>query len=175
MKKIYIILTYTGTILSKIVKIYTRREYSHVSISLNEDLTKMYSFGRINPYNPFSGGFVHEEIDKGTFKRFKKTKTKIYSLEISEEKYEKLESIIEQMQAKKNLYKFNVIGLLGILLNVKIKREKYFYCAEFVKYVLEQSQVLELPELVKPEDFEKVSGISEIYRGVLREYRIDDN
>ena len=175
MKKIYIILTYTGTILSKIVKIYTRREYSHVSISLNEDLTKMYSFGRINPYNPFSGGFVHEEIDKGTFKRFKKTKTKIYSLEISEEKYEKLESIIEQMKAKKNLYKFNVIGLLGILLNVKIKREKYFYCAEFVKYVLEQSQVLELPELVKPEDFEKVSGISEIYRGVLREYRIDDN
>lgn len=175
MKKIYIILTYTGTILSKIVKIYTRREYSHVSISLNEDLTKMYSFGRINPYNPFSGGFVHEEIDKGTFKRFKKTKTKIYSLEISEEKYEKLESIIEQMKAKKNLYKFNVIGLLGILLNVKIKREKYFYCAEFVKYVLEQSQVLELPDLVKPEDFEKVSGISEIYRGVLREYRIDDN
>ena len=175
MKKIYIILTYTGTILSKIVKIYTRREYSHVSISLNEDLTKMYSFGRINPYNPFSGGFVHEEIDKGTFKRFKKTKTKIYSLEISEEQYEKLESIIEQMKAKKNLYKFNVIGLLGILLNVKIKREKYFYCAEFVKYVLEQSQVLELPDLVKPEDFEKVSGISEIYRGVLREYRIDDN
>ena len=79
------------------------------------------------------------------------------------------------MQAKKNIYKFNVIGLLGILLNVKIKREKYFYCAEFVKYVLEQSQVLELPDLVKPEDFEKVSGISEIYRGVLREYRIDDN
>ena len=175
MKKIYIILTYTGTILSKIVKIYTRREYSHVSISLNEDLTKMYSFGRLNPYNPFSGGFVHEEIDKGTFKRFKKTKTKIYSLEISEEQYEKLESIIEQMQAKKNLYKFNVIGLLGIMLNVKIKREKYFYCAEFVKYVLEQSQVLELTELVKPEDFEKVSGISEIYRGVLREYRIEDN
>lgn len=175
MKKIYIILTYTGTILSKIVKIYTRREYSHVSISLNEDLTKMYSFGRLNPYNPFSGGFVHEEIDKGTFKRFKKTKTKIYSLEISEEQYEKLESVIEQMQAKKNLYKFNVIGLLGIMLNVKIKREKYFYCAEFVKYVLEQSQVLELPELVKPEDFEKVSGISEIYSGVLREYRIEDN
>ena len=165
----------TVSSISKKVKIYTRREYSHVSISLYEDLTKMYSFGRLNPYNPFSGGFVHEEIDKGTFKRFKKTKTKIYSLEISEEQYEKLESIIEQMKAKKNLYKFNVIGLLGIMLNVKIKREKYFYCAEFVKYVLEQSQVLELPELVKPEDFEKVSGISEIYRGVLREYRIDDN
>ena len=77
------------------------------------------------------------------------------------------------MQEKKNLYKFNVIGLLAIALNVKIKREKYFYCAEFVKYVLEQSQVVELPEMVKPEDFEKVKGLSEVYRGILREYNND--
>ena len=33
------------------------------------------------------------------------------------------------------LYKFNVIGLIAVALNVRIKREKYFYCAEFVKYV----------------------------------------
>lgn len=175
MRKIYIILTYTGTILSKIVKIYTRKEYSHVSISLNSDLTKMYSFGRINPYNPFSGGFVHEEIDKGTFKRFKKTKTKIYSLEIDEDKYNRLESIIENIQKRKNLYKFNIIGLLAIALNVKIKRERHFYCAEFVKYVLEQSNVLTLPDIVKPEDFEKVQGLLEVYKGVLKEYKIDNH
>ena len=175
MKKIYIILTYTGTILSKIVKIYTKKEYSHVSISLDEELTQMYSFGRLNPYNPFSGGFVKEGIDVGTFKRFKKTKTKIYSLEISEEKYEQLESIIENMKKEKKLYKFNIIGLLGVALNVKIKREKYFYCAEFVKYVLEESNVIKLPELVKPEDFEKLDNIDEIYKGVLREYKTNNN
>ena len=79
MKKIYIVLTYTGTILSKIVKMYTRREFSHVSIALDEDLDQMYSFGRINAYNPFWAAFVQEGIDKGTFKRFKKTKTRIYS------------------------------------------------------------------------------------------------
>lgn len=170
MKKIYIILTYTGTILSRIVKIYTKKEYSHVSISLDEDLTKMYSFGRLNPYNPFIGGFVHEGIDIGTFKRFKKTKTKIYSMEIPEEKYEKLEEVIDSIQNRKDLYKFNLIGLIGITLNIKIKREKRFYCAEFVKYVLEQSEVLELPDLVKPEDFEKITGTSVIYKGILKEY-----
>lgn len=171
MKKIYIILTYTGTILSKIVKIYTKKEYSHVSISLDSNLTQMYSFGRLNPYNPFIGGFVHEGIDRGTFKRFKKTRTKIYSLEIEEEKYEKLESIIENIQERKNLYKFNLIGLMAVALNVRIKRERCFYCAEFVKYVLEQSQVLTLPEVIKPEDFEKVQGLNEVYRGVLKEYK----
>ncbi|MBO5121278.1 MAG: hypothetical protein J6C28_06315 [Bacilli bacterium] len=170
MKKIYIILTYTGTILSQIVKVYTRREFSHVSISLDENLTKMYSFGRLNPYNPFSGGFVHERINQGTFKRFKNTKTKIYSLEVSEEKYKELEKLIKEMYNAKDSYKFNILGLIGILINHQVKRENYFYCAEFVKYVLEQSSIIELPNLVKPEDFEKIYGLDEIYKGLLREY-----
>ena len=172
MKKIYIILTYTGTILSQIVKVYTRREFSHVSISLDENLTKMYSFGRLNPYNPFSGGFVHEKINQGTFKRFKNTKTKIYSLEVSEEKYKELEKLIKEMYNEKDSYKFNILGLIGILINHQVKRENYFYCAEFVKYVLEQSSIIELPDLVKPEDFEKIYGLDEIYKGLLREYNI---
>ena len=39
MKKIYIVLTYTGTILSKIIKGYTRAEYCHVSLALDENLS----------------------------------------------------------------------------------------------------------------------------------------
>ena len=68
--KIYIVLTYTGTVLSKIIKLYTHCEFSHVSISLDKNLEHMYSFGRLNPYNPFKGGFVQEPVDKGTFRRF---------------------------------------------------------------------------------------------------------
>lgn len=74
MRKVYIVLTYTGTILSRIVKMYTRREYSHVSIAFDEDLKEMYSFGRLNPYNPFIGGFVYERIDRGLLKKLKRLK-----------------------------------------------------------------------------------------------------
>ena len=87
MSKVYIVLTYTGTILSKLVRGYTRKEYAHVSLALDKELKEMYSFGRLNPYIPFIGGFVHESVDHGTFKRFYKTKTKIYSLEVNEEQY----------------------------------------------------------------------------------------
>ena len=38
MKKIYIILTHTGTVLSTIIKYYTKDEFSHVSIALDADL-----------------------------------------------------------------------------------------------------------------------------------------
>lgn len=171
MKKIYIVLTYTGTFLSKIIKIYTRKEYSHVSIALDSNLNQMYSFGRLNPYTPIFAGFVHEKIDEGTFKRFKKTKCKVYSLEIEEDKYEKAVQVIEAIQRNKKSYSFNTIGLILAALNIKVKREKHFYCAEFVKYVLEQSQVIELPEVIKPADLEEVQGINEIYRGLLQEYK----
>ncbi|MFR7463045.1 MAG: tyrosine-type recombinase/integrase [Clostridia bacterium] len=56
MKKIYIVLTHTGTTLSKIIKTYTKDEFSHVSIALDNKLQEMYSFGRLHPYNPFWGG-----------------------------------------------------------------------------------------------------------------------
>lgn len=53
MKQIYFVITHTGTILSKIIKWYTKEKFTHVSIALDFQLTRMYSFGRLNPYNPF--------------------------------------------------------------------------------------------------------------------------
>lgn len=173
MRKIYIVLTFTGTMLSRIVRFYTREEYSHVSIALDEDLSHMYSFGRLNPYNPFIGGFVQESPKYGTFKRFKKTKSKIYSVEVTEEQYSQIKELITEMTHNKNEYHFNVLGLFAIALHVKIKKEKTFYCAEFVKYVLDCSNIdFNLPDLVKPNDFNDIAGGKEIYQGRLNEYNM---
>lgn len=171
MKKIYIVLTYTGTILSKLIKIYTRKEYSHVSIALDEDLQHMYSFGRLNAYNPFFGGFVHERVDKGTYRRFKKTKTRIYSLQVLDENYEEIVNVIKDIKNNRREYHYNIIGLICVAIHLKFKREKSFYCAEFVKYVLEKSNINnELPDLIKPEDFNNIKGLDIVYSGILREY-----
>lgn len=50
----------------------THAEYCHASISLDERLEEMYSFGRVNPYNPFWGGYVRESPDYGMISNFKK-------------------------------------------------------------------------------------------------------
>lgn len=173
MKKIYIVLTHTGTILSQIIKKYTKDEFSHASIALDIELKEMYSFGRLNPYNPFWGGFVHEYIDKGTFKRFYRTKTKIFSLAITDEQYESIKNKIKQIEQKKEEYTFNTLGLFAVGFHKRIKKEQSFYCAEFVKYVLEQAKIdTKLPETVKPEDFKKIEGLQEIYKGLLKEYQV---
>lgn len=173
MRKIYIVLTYTGTFLSKLIRMYTKEEYAHVSISFSETLDEMYSFGRLNPYNPFFGGFVKESIHHGTFKRFQKTKTRVYSLEVDEEKFSNMQEVIEYVSTNRKKYRFNVIGLFAVSLHLRVKREKCFYCAEFVKYVLDQSQLkLGLPELIKPNDFQNLFGSKEIYTGFLQEYNL---
>ena len=50
MKKIYIVLAHTGTLLSRIIKMKTGAEYTHSSIALDENLDEMYSFGRKYSY-----------------------------------------------------------------------------------------------------------------------------
>lgn len=172
MRKIYIVLTYTGTFLSKIIKIYTKDEFSHVSIALDEELRQMYSFGRLNPYNPFFGGFVQENINSGIFKRFKKTKTAIYSLEVNEEEYEKIQNTIKQIQESEKPYRFNIIGLFAVGLKLRIHKKHSFYCAEFVKYLLENSGIeTNLPQIIRPENFKHLENLNLEYKGRLGKYK----
>lgn len=174
MKKLYITLTHTGTLLSRIIKCYTKDEFSHVSIALDEELEEMYSFGRLYAYNPFWGSFVHEGIDKGTFKRFRKTRAEVYSIFISDEQYEKAKKTIAYFIENKQKYRFNFIGLACVGINKRVKRKNTFYCAEFVKHVLKTAGITEankLPKLIKPEDFKQMQDIRLEYEGLLRKYK----
>lgn len=172
MKKIYFLLSHTGTVLSNIIRFYTKNEYTHVSISLDENLDMLYSFGRLNPYNPVIGGFVHERINGGTYKRFKKTKSSLYSVEIEDEAYKKIKCKIETFERNKDLYGFNILGLFCVALHKKFDTEKSFYCAEFVKYLLDYGETnIKLPEIVKPEDFKKIENIELLYKGFLKDYK----
>ena len=158
MKKIYIILTSSPTYLARIIRTYTKDTYSHSSIALDKELNEMYSFGRLNAYNPFWGGFTRESIDFGTYKRFKNCDVAIYSLTVPDSKYQKA-------------YHFNIPGLFAVALKKKIKIHNAFYCAEFVKYVLESSEITkDLPELIRPENFRNIEGINLEYTGTLVDY-----
>lgn len=174
MKKMYIILTHTGTALSTIIKYYTKDEFSHVSIALDEDLEEMYSFGRLNPYNPFIGSFVHEHINKGTFKRFKNTRAKVYSFFVTDEQYERAKKTIQYFENNKQKYKFNVLGLACVSIKKRIIRKNTFYCAEFVKHILKAARISDahnLPEIIKPEDFKQLNSLILEYEGLLRKYK----
>ncbi len=175
MKKIYFVLTYSGTILGRIIRMKTGKIYTHVSIALDENLKRMYSFSRLNPYNCFIGGFMHEKLNEGCYKRFKNTQAMISCIEITDYQFEKLETQIKIFEDNKSIYKFNVLGLIYILFNKKIHRKNYFYCAEFVKHILKNAHInVELPEMPRPENFEQLKNSKTIYTGILNKYNVDE-
>lgn len=172
MKKIYIVLTHTGTALSKLIKKWTNDEFSHVSIALDEDLEDMFSFGRLNPYNPIMAGLVREKQNAGTFKRFKDTRAEIYAINVTESQYITIRSTIFEMYRNRKDFKFNILGLLAVGFKKSVNMENHFYCAEFVKYVLDKANVrLGLPDkLVRPEDFKYIENKELVYYGLFRKF-----
>lgn len=169
--EVYIVLTRTGTILSKLVKLIKHHKYTHVSISLDRKLDEMYSFGRINPYNPFVGGMVHEHINMGTFKRFKNTKCIVLKWHITEKEYQKLVFEINNIFINRSQYSFNILGLLWVIVNRRRIRKNKFYCAEFVKYVIDKAGIRhQLPFVITPNDFLSLENTEVVYEGYLQKY-----
>lgn len=177
-KTIYIVVSQTGTILSRLLRLFTKAEYNHVSIALDENLDHMYSFGRTNPYNPIIGGFVSESPKFGTFKRFYKTRVVILSVVITIEQFNKLKSCMEHMFEKKNKYKYNYLGLLLAGAHINYRSVRRYYCSEFAKEMLTRFGIITeemLPKIVKPIDFLCLGNITNckvIYRGNLQEYAL---
>ena len=171
MKEIYIILSHTGTILSRLIKLYTRMQYSHVSVSLDINANRMYSFGRKYPYNPFIGEFVEESTKYGMFKRFKNAEAIIFAFRITDEQYHKLSEEINMFYKNRQRYRFNMLGIIWAAFNKTFKRENYFYCAEFIKYILEKENIVNnLPEVIKPNDLITIPNLKLVYQGKLREF-----
>lgn len=170
MKDIYILQMHTGTLPSIIIKLFTRYKYSHVLLSLDSSLSKMYSFGRKQLFNPLNAGLVIENIDGDFFQHFKKTKCRIYKLTISDEQFKKLENILNNFEQNINDYKYDIIGLIFKCFSVPIKREKHYVCSQFVAEVLSKANICNFDKptsLVKPKDFESISNTQKVYSGLL--------
>lgn len=172
-KTIYILLTYTGSLLSKVIKKYIKCDYTHVSLSLDIDLTELCSFGRLRPTNPFFAGFVKEDIKNGTYAYFTNTKCCLYSIDVDIEQHNRLKEWIHRFRLEKDKYSYNLIGFLGVIINRPIYRRYSYFCSQFVAYILEQSGIKlfdKHPALVTPYDFQTNPRLNKIYEGRLMEY-----
>lgn len=174
-RKIYIVISQTGTILSRILKLVTGAEYNHASISLSPDLSVMYSFGRRNPYNPFWGGFVTESPNNGTFRRFSGTRVVVLSINVREDQYVALRNKINAMLARRESYHYNYLGLGLAAFNIHYHRSRHYYCSEFVRELLLSSDITgcrALAPVVQPIHFLSMPDVHKVFQGRLRDYAV---
>jgi hypothetical protein len=171
-KYIYLVFTKTGTWLSKLIYIFSNIKYAHTAISFDNSFTQMYSFGRINPDNPFSGGFVEESLYEGVYKKFTNCECMIYRVKVTEEQYYSLREQVNKFAIERNNLKYNFLGLFGVLLNKPLGRKNHYFCSQFVSEILLESNVFHCeksPELIKTNELFSIKNKEIIYEGYLME------
>ena len=173
-KKLYIVVSQTGSIVSKILKLLTGARYNHVSVALDETLTPMYSFARKYTYNPFWGAFVREYPGRGALGRFKNTEVVVLELNCSSEQYDAVAARLEKMYREREKYRYNYRGLFSAYFSKKYHKKHHYYCSEFVRDLLERSGIIpenSFGDIAKPIDFLRLPQAACVYCGRLRKYR----
>ena len=171
-RSIYLVFSRTGTWLSRSIGFVTQTEYPHVSLSLDLSFNKMYSFGRIEPDNPFSGGLTIENIHSGVFQKSPKTRCLIYRLDITEEQFNTLQREINIFYNSNINYRYNFIGLFGVLVDKPIHRNNHYFCSQFITTLLKRSNIWnspKIPELTSPTDLMKIPNKTKIFEGFIKE------
>lgn len=175
---IYILLTDTGTLFTKMIKWFTNAPYNHVSIVFDDELNEIYSFGRKKPRNPLRAGFIREDVYFGTYRYFENTRCLILKLEITEKEYQNIRKKIETFEMNKDMFSYNLLGLIGILLSYPINKNNSYFCSQFVAEVLQESGVHLWnlpPALVTPVDFFIHHRFEFVYEGKLYDYPFLDH
>jgi hypothetical protein len=172
MKNIYVVVSKTGSIVSRLIGRATGDPYTHASIALDDSLEPMYSFGRIYTNNPVIGGFVKESVNYGSMKKFRTAEIVVIQLKVENEQYAEINEYIDAMYRQRKKYHYNYIGFFLAKFGLHIHRDNYFYCSEFVKDLLTRFHIIEekqFSKVVRPVELLNVEG-TVVYQGKLCEY-----
>lgn len=152
-KSVYIVLTRTTTIVSRSIAYLSGDKYTHASIAFDDKLNAMYSFGRLKPNNPFSGGFCQENVNEGVFKRCKVLPYAVIELKVTGEQYEKVNELVQEYIRNAIKYRYNYAGLFFAWTGKAHKYTYRLYCSEFVYGLLYQSGIIceTPPSVIRPQ------------------------
>jgi hypothetical protein len=169
-REVYIVLTDTGTLFTRMIKQFTRAPLNHASIGFDKELTEVYSFGRKDIHSPWKGGFVKENM-YGLF--FRQAKCAIFRCKVNEKQYSIMVERVRRMMEQNERYKYNLVGLAALWMNIRLEREDAFFCSHFVASLFELAKIplVDKPAYwVSPGDIAYSHRVECIYKGMLNDY-----
>ena len=172
MKSIYILLTRSNTVLSRIVHLFTAARYTHASIAFDRDLQTVYSSSRKNGRTLFPAGPCREYLERGYWGKHDQTPCVLYELQVDDQVYHAALREVERILSNQRKYHFNILGLLLCQMNIPFRRRHHFFCSQFVGQVLDLSGALVLPKdpsVIKPCDYMSMPELACRFQGRLRE------
>jgi len=116
------------SLISKLIKFWTRSEYSHVGFLLN-DYVLIECWGGLFDVE---WGFFMPPFSKHT----KGTEIEIWSLEVSDYEYDIVENFMTRLAQLK--YPYDWIGIIGFVFKIDKHGRKGFFCSEGCIYPLKK-------------------------------------
>lgn len=165
-RTIYILLTRSGTWVSRLIHLATQDCYTHASIGLDGPDGPFYSFARKYRYLALPAGLVEEQVT--VYRRA--VPCCLYELKVSEESYARLRRKLSSMYVQREEYRYNILGVFACYFNLPFQRRRHYFCSQFVAGLLEECGALELPKppaLLRPSDFCGVKGLRPVHQGAL--------
>lgn len=135
---IYVVLVKAQTGLGRFARLISKYEYTHISVCLDDEFDKFYTFSRKKHYSPFDSGFMIETLDCYAFGKYNCVKLKIFKVPVSKENKEKIEQYIEKISKDKK-YIFNFLSMITMPIFHGFRIYKSHNCMSFVSKIIELS------------------------------------
>lgn len=149
-KAVSIILVSGNSLLAKTIKAVQKTDFSHVAISLDDDLNRLYSFNMRSNFNGLSYESIKQYIKDGV------NKIGVYTFLVSKSVYENLEKALDNFNLYRNKTKYSILNLLTIPFNIDLDLDMKMVCSEFVDRLLKLANIditNKKSSLVSPKDF----------------------
>ena len=170
MKNIYILLTRSQTIVSRLVHLSTGDTYTHASIAWDDELTTLCSFARRYSALPLPAGLVREALCGGYYDLHRYMPCALLRLRVDDAAHRLLRQQIEEMLADAARYRYSIVGLLYCHVGRAHERNGRCFCSQFVAEMLERCGAVALDKpasLMRPEDLLHLPGIQLVHTGRL--------
>lgn len=171
MRHIYVLLTRSGSVVSRAISLTTGDLFTHSSIAYDDSLFTLCSFARRYQRLIIPAGLVNERLESGYYHRHSYIPCALMRLTVPDEVYLSVRNIVGGMLSERKKYRYDTIGLLLCRLGRSYNREKHYFCSRFVGEMLLQSgAIASLPKpaaLMRPQDFLLMPELELVYMGSM--------
>ena len=166
-----IVLVSGSSVLAKTIKKVQGTKFSHASISLDDDISKIYSFNMRNGFNGLTYESIKNYIKEGV------DRVGVYTFLVSDKVYKAIEKVLDNFSLYIKDTKYSILNLFTIPLNIPLNMNMKMVCSEFVDTLLKAAHVdltNKKSSLVSPKDFINATKtntkIVEVYNGHPKDF-----
>ena len=166
---VYILLTRTSSILSRMIRFLTRAAYTHAALALDDEFEETYSFTRRNPRLIWPAGLARENLWRGLYFSRHDPPCRVYRLRVTEEEYERISGRVRAMYADRGKYHYNYLGVAANYFGSRYSTPRRYFCSEFVASMVAMRETGKeiCPARTRPMDLIGIPGAECVYEGTV--------